>query len=263
MCVPDLYTFIKLYGTDQQVTKMTELSDFRRAYLLPIYRKVRQKPQRILRFFGRTDLPPLPVPENDIPRRSSYRTETKVPRKTTSSRYDALDEQDMYHHDLYAYIKVFGTGRQREELVKLRSKTRREHLLPLYRKVLRNYYNRRRFTDPQNVRRFTDPQNVRRYLNKELHDPNTIRDRLTNDNNRRWYNQLTYVFTIDDVQSVIDALERADMTLTEIEKAREEMTRTQRAQFDKLLVDLMRYKRFQRNNTMKLFVKLNKSLERS
>lgn len=271
MCVPDLYTFIKLYGSDKQVADMTSLSAFRREHLVPIYRSVRRNPQRLRRFFGRTDLPPLPVSENitigPVPRRS-YRlhvvklkdSKINIPRKTTScstythSRHDAIDEQDMCHPDLYAYIKVFGTDPQREELVRLQSKTRRVHLLPLYRKVLRNYLNSNENTEGP---RFTNTNNMRRYLNKGMHDLDTFRDRLTN-NEQRWYNQLTYVFTIDDAQSVIDALERGDMSLNEVYAAREEMTRTQRNRFDQMIVSLLRYKQFQRKDTMKLFVKLGK-----
>lgn len=60
MCIPDLYTFIKLYGTDEQVNELASLRAFRRKFLLPLYREVRRNPQRLRSFFGRTDLPPLP-----------------------------------------------------------------------------------------------------------------------------------------------------------------------------------------------------------
>jgi len=65
MCVPDLYTFIKLYGTDAQVQEMATLRKLRRRLLIPIYREARRNPQRIARFFGRTDLPPVPQPNNN------------------------------------------------------------------------------------------------------------------------------------------------------------------------------------------------------
>ena len=64
MCVPDLYTFVKLYGTDQQVQELASLRKLRRRLLIRIYREVRRDPQRIRRFFGRTDLPPVPPPFN-------------------------------------------------------------------------------------------------------------------------------------------------------------------------------------------------------
>lgn len=277
MCVPDLYTFIKLYGTDKQVSDMTALREFKREYMVPIYRKVRKNPQRIRQFFGRTDLPPLPIPDTNQPnvsvavRRSSRLSrvskqpvtatttnkksvsrEKPLPLQTTScsvythSRYDALDEKDMCQPDLYAYIKVFGNNLQREALVNLRSKTRRAHLLPLYREVVKNGTSKH----------FIDTRNMRQYLNKGLHNNQTFRNKLTNNNERRWYNQLTYVFTLDDAKSVIDALEQGDMSLAEIYDAREEMTRTQRLLFDQMIVDLLRYKRFQRKDTMELFVKL-------
>ena len=65
MCVPDLYTFVKLYGTDAQVQEMATLRKLRRRLLIPIYRETRRNPQRIARFFGRTDLPPVPQPNNN------------------------------------------------------------------------------------------------------------------------------------------------------------------------------------------------------
>lgn len=65
MCVPDLYTFVKLYGTDAQVQEMATLRKLRRRLLLPIYREARRNPQRVRRFFGRSDLPPVPQPLNN------------------------------------------------------------------------------------------------------------------------------------------------------------------------------------------------------
>jgi hypothetical protein len=65
----------------------------------------------------------------------------KVPTKTTScslfrsQRLNEELEENMCHTDLYAYIKVFGSENQREQLVNLKSKVRRTHLLQLYRQV--------------------------------------------------------------------------------------------------------------------------------
>jgi hypothetical protein len=61
MCIPDLYTFIKLYGKESHVQELVGLRALRRKFLLPIYRDVIRNPQRLPSFFGRTDLPPLPV----------------------------------------------------------------------------------------------------------------------------------------------------------------------------------------------------------
>jgi len=65
----------------------------------------------------------------------------RVPHKTTScsvysnQRRDPLPDDQMCHSDLYAYIKVFGNADQRNDLVNLKSKVRRKHLLPLYLQV--------------------------------------------------------------------------------------------------------------------------------
>ena len=62
----------------------------------------------------------------------------KIPHKTTScseytrQRTEELTDDQMCHPDLYAYIKVFGNEDQRFDLVNLKSKVRRKHLLPLY-----------------------------------------------------------------------------------------------------------------------------------
>jgi hypothetical protein len=62
----------------------------------------------------------------------------RIPHKTTScsvysnQRTEELSDDQMCHSDLYAYIKVFGNEDQRIQLVGLKSKVRRQHLLPLY-----------------------------------------------------------------------------------------------------------------------------------
>lgn len=152
----------------------------------------------------------------------------RIPFKTTScsvhtaERLHALPDHAMCHSDLYAYIKVFGNEAQRIQLVNLKSKTRRLHLLPLYHQVLAN--------------------------------------RTRNNSSRNSNNNVSNIneSMIQDSQEIIDSLEAGDMKPEELYDARESMSRTRRAQFDRLLLNLMKVRRFRKKATMEVFVKLGK-----
>lgn len=192
----------------------------------------------------------------------------RVPFKTTScsiytaDRRTELPEHAMCHPDLYAYIKVFGNERQRIDLVGLKSKTRRMHLLPLYRQVKSNRSSSTSNSAPPQFRpitkrnSFTSLQNMIRVLN-EGKQKQIQRDELSNQE-QNWYNQLTENITVDDVQHLIDALENGTESPSEVYKARQDMTQAQRNHFDHTFVELLRYRRFQKEHTMKLFVSIGK-----
>lgn len=142
----------------------------------------------------------------------------RIPFKTTScsvhtaERLHALPDHAMCHSDLYAYIKVFGDESQRIQLVNLKSKTRRLHLLPLYRQV------KGRNNNVSN-------------MNESM---------------------------IQDSQEIIESLEEGHLKPNELYAARETMPRNRRAQFDRLLLNLMKVRRFRKKATMEVFVKLGK-----
>jgi hypothetical protein len=160
----------------------------------------------------------------------------RIPFKTTScsvhtaERLHALPDHAMCHSDLYAYIKVFGNESQRIQLVNLKSKTRRLHLLPLYRQV------------------------------KCRNNNNNNQKNNNNNNNQKNNNKFsnTNESMIQDSQEIIDSLEEGHLKPNELYAARETMPRNRRAQFDQLLLNLMKVRRFRKKATMEVFVKLGK-----